>query len=101
MNITFALQPICHVDNGNPTFLRMVIEGTPTVADVIADILKYGNHGKIKIYRENCDLYVSSMRYKNNVLSECVNTVYDDAIVTGGRATVWQENDIDYTLCIK
>jgi hypothetical protein len=74
----------------------------PTVREVVADILNDNtNYGYIKVYSENRDLYVSSMQYNKDRLFDIVNLVYDDEIVTGGRAIVRGKDNMDYALYVK
>ena len=103
MNTTFTLQPICRVAKPScPSLFRVETDGMPTVRDVVADILNDNtNYGYIKVYSENRDLYVSSMQYNKDRLFDIVNPVYDDEIVTGGRAIVRGKDNMDYALYVK
>ena len=102
MKHSFILQYRCHVDKpGGPALYNLLVDDAHTVGEVIADILKCETYGFIKVYSENRDLYVSSMQYKDDRLFDIINPIYDDELVTSGRAVVRSENNTDYELYIK
>lgn len=97
---TFSLVQI-HSEGSDCTApYRLSVIGTPSVGEVINDILSSDDWGTIAVFSEGRNSIVSHASYKHGQIEGTRNLGYDGHIVIGGRSVGGWSN-MEYTLYIK
>lgn len=99
MHKTFSM--FCVESNSDDTFLfDLLINGKPCVGEVVSEILKNNdNWGTIRVYSENRNGCVTSMRFEAPNKVNTLDPGFNNHIVVSGRATGgWGQ--MDYELFI-
>lgn len=99
MNRTFSMYPLGSAGSDCTAPYRLHINGTPSVGEVVTDILSGKEWGTIKVFSKGRNAVVCSMSYDQNTTINKMNPGYNNHIVIDGHSAGGWSN-MDYTLII-